>query len=285
MSLASLAITFVFIIFSICVSRRLYHLFIVPQHPSEHYHSGKYARTFQYLLLLYLPSSALTRPLPPENLLLALWNRSEWNEAHGILHPSLQYRTSESLFQILVFTFLISIFMLLIALLTRIVCHSSSPSSSSGGRSSNLRRLSQNSLVTLLLYTPSAHSVGVPINSGTFQPFTVQLPDQCHFVPNATWEHIPFNKLWHQVSEEQKEWHNPISMYSNIFGYAVAEGATTAEKYFSGLQYWTNVTEMECKYLCEREIVDIHPFIHPDLLLKQSTIVKRTGNLIRHRWK
>ena len=34
-------------------------------------------------------------------------------------------------------------------------------------------------------------------------------------------------------------------MYSQIFGYAVTEGSTFAEKYFPGSQYWNDVAEME----------------------------------------
>ena len=74
-------------------------------------------------------------------------------------------------------------------------------------------------------------------------------------------------------------------MYSRIFGYAITEGTTFADKYFPGSRYWNNVTEMERTCLCERDVVDLHPFLNPEMLLINTPIVRNTGNMILHRWK
>ena len=74
-------------------------------------------------------------------------------------------------------------------------------------------------------------------------------------------------------------------MYSKIFGYAVTEGSTFSEKYFSGSQYWNDVAEMERTCLCERKIMDLHPSLSLYMLFINTPIVRNTGNKIRHPWK
>ena len=42
---------------------------------------------------------------------------------------------------------------------------------------------------------------------------------------------------------------------------------------------------MERTCLCERDVVNICPFLNPEMLLTDTPIVRNTGNIIRHRWK
>ena len=73
LSSVSILFSIFFLLLTCCLSRRLYHLYIVP----DKYRPGKYAHTMQYLLILPLISPACAKSLPPDNLLLALWNHAQ----------------------------------------------------------------------------------------------------------------------------------------------------------------------------------------------------------------
>ena len=96
--------------------------------------------------------------------------------------------------------------------------------------------------------------------------------------------HISFDHLWERPHDDHA-WKNPIPMYSKIFGYAIIEGTTFADKYFPGSRYWNNVAEMERTCLCERDVVDLNFFLNPEMLFINTPIVRNTGNMIRPRWK
>ena len=120
LSLAAISILFsVSFAFLTCfLSRRLYHFYFIsdkdrlntPTQKSPSYQPGKYARTMQHIIMLALTLPACARPLPPDNLLLELWNHAQWEDNHGILLPFVQYRQSESFFQYTVVVFLIATF-------------------------------------------------------------------------------------------------------------------------------------------------------------------------------
>ena len=102
--------------------------------------------------------------------------------------------------------------------------------------------------------------------------------------PNATWEHISFDRLWEQTQEDYA-WTNPIPMYSKIFGYAVAEGNTFTQKYYPKSKYWEEIDVMERTCLCAREVRDIFPPLTEKALTVNIPITRQTGHLARHRWK
>ena len=279
-----------------CLSRRLYHFYLVfdkdrPKTPTlktPTYRFGKYARTMQHCLMLALILPACAKPLPSDNLSLALWNHVQWESNHGIFFPFLQYRPSEAFFEYMIFIFVLSTFCMVLYLIL---------SSKSGGRSPSSnspmtcptpptlrKRLSQVSLITLLSCGSNAKASLVPITKGTFVPPSTPIPEKWHYTPNTTWEHISFDHLWERPQDDHV-WKNPIPMYSKIFGYAITEGKTFSEKYFPGSRYWDDVTEMERSCLCERKIMNLHPSLSTDMLLINTPIVRNTGNKIRHRWK
>ena len=298
LSLSAISIfysTFFFFL-TCCLSRRLYHFYLVSDKDQPKtatrkapiYRPGKYARTLQNCLMFALILPAYAKPLPPDNLSLALWNHIQWESNHGIFFPSLQYRPSKAFFEYMIFIFVLSTSCMVLYLIL---------SSKSGGRlpsSSNLsmpcstpiiyKRLSQASLFTLLSCGSNTEASPVPITNGTFVPLPGSIPDSWHYTPNATWEHTSFDHLWERPHDDHT-WKNPIPMYSKIFGYAITEGKTFSEKYFPGSQYWNNVAEIERTCLCERKIMDLHPFISLDMLFNNTPIVRNTGNKIRHRWK
>ena len=158
----------------------------------------------------------------------------------------------------------------------------SSDSSMSRSTPALYKRLSQTSLITLLSCGSNVEAYLTPLTNGTFVPLPVSIPDNWHCTSNATWEHISFDHLWERPHDDHA-WKNSIPMYSKIFGYAITEGTTFADKYFPGSRYWDNVAEMERTCLCERKIVNIHPSLDPDMLLINIPIVRSTGNMIRHR--
>ena len=287
LSSISILLSIFFLLLTYCFSRRLYNPYLVP----DKYHHGKYAHTQQYLLILPLILPSCPKSLPPDNLPLAVWNHVQWESNHGIFIPFLQHRSSEAFLEYMIFVFVFSTFCMVLLIILYLLS-----SSKSGERSPSSdspmscwiptfhRRLSQTSLITLLSCNSNVKASLVPLPNGTFIPLRVSIPDNWHFTPNATWEHISLDHLWEQ-SHDDHAWKNPIPMYSNIFGYAITEGTTFSEKYFPGSQYWNNVTEMERTCLCEQEITDQHPFLNPEMLLTDTVIVRNTGNMIRHRWK
>ena len=84
LSLSAISIIFsiFFLFFTCCLSRRLYHFYLVSNRnqlktDSQRlliYRPGKYTHALQYALILPLMSPACAKPLPPDNLFLALWN-------------------------------------------------------------------------------------------------------------------------------------------------------------------------------------------------------------------
>ena len=279
----SILFSIFFLLFTYCSSRRLYHLYLVP----NKYRPGKYAHAFQYLLILPLISSSSAKPLSPNNLSLAIWRHVQWESNHGIFIPSLQYRSSEAFFEYMIFIFVLSTFCLVLYLLlfSKSGGRSPSPDSSMPCLTTAFhKRLSQTSLITLLPCSPNAKVSLAPLTNGVFTPLPVSIPDNWHYTPNATWEHISFDHPWERPHDDPA-WKNPIPMYYKIFGYAITEGKTFSEKYFPGSRYWNNVTEMERTCLCERDIKDLHPSPNPDMLLISTPIVRNTGNMIQHRWK
>ena len=298
LSLTAISILFsVFFVFlTCCLSRRLYHFYLIsdkdqlktPTRATPSYQPGKYARTMQHIIMLALTLPACAKPLPPDNLLLELWNHAEWENDHGIFLPFLQYRPSESFFEYTIFVFVISIFLMIFYLLLSLKSGGRSPSSSSSIKclkSMTLRkRLSQISLVTLLSCGSGTDASLAPITEGTFVRPSTPIPEKMYYTPNATWEHISFDHLWERTQDEYT-WKNPIPMYSKIFGYAVAEGKTFTQKYYPRSKYWTEIDAMERTCLCAREVRDIFPPITKKLLIMSVPITRQTGHLARHRWK
>ena len=238
------------------------------------------------MLALIFPACA--KPLPPDNLLLELWNHAQWEDNHGILLPFLQYRPSEAIFQYMVLVFLIPTFAVVFYLLLSSKSGGRSPSSNSSmkrSKSPTLRkRLSQISLITLGYCGTNAEAALVPITESTFVHPSTPIPEKMHHSPNATWEHISFDRLWEQ-SQEDYAWKNPIPMYSKIFGYAVAEGKTFTQKYYPKSKYWTEIDAMEQTCLCAREVRDIFPPLTKKALTISIPITQQTGHLARHCWK
>ena len=298
LSLSAISILFsaFFFLLTCCLSRRLYHFYLVfdkdrlktPTQKTPTYRPGKYARTMQHCLMLALILPVCAKPLPPDNLLLELWNHAQWESDHGIFLPFLQYRPSESFFEYTIFVFVISIFLIVFYLLL---------SSKSGGRppSSNSsmtrqtpttfrKRLSQISLITLLSCGSTTKASLAPITQGTFVPPSTPIPEKWHYTPNMTWEHISFDHLWERPQEDHA-WKNPIPMYSKIFGYAVAEGKTFTQKYYPRSKYWKEIDTMERTCLCAREVRNIFPPLTKRALAISTPITRQTGHLARHRWK
>ena len=304
LSLAGISILFsVFFAFlTCCLSRRLYHFYLIsdkdrlktPTHEPPRYQPGKYARTMQHIIMLALTLPAYAKPLPPpENMLLELWKQTQWKEDHGILFPFLQYRPSESLFQTIVVVFLIAIFVVVLYQCFSSHCFSSknggkSPSSNSSmkrSKSPTLRKsLSQRSLITLGYCGTNAEAALAPITEGTFLHPSTPIPKNMQHTPNATWEHISFDRLWERTQEDYA-WTNSIPMYSKIFGYAVADGKTFTQKYYPKSEYWKEIDVMERTCLSAREIRDIVPHLTKDALAVNIPITRQTGHLARHRWK
>ena len=182
------------------------------------------------MFALILPAYA--KPLPPDNLSLALWNHVQWESNHGIFFPSLQYRPSEAFFEYMIFVFVLSTFCMVLYLILSSKSGGKSPSSNSSMTCSTptlRKRLSQASLITLLSCGSNAKAFLVPITKGTFVPPSTSIPEKWHYTPNATWEHVSFDHLWER-SHDNHTWKNPIPMYSKIFGYAITEGKTFSEK-------------------------------------------------------
>ena len=305
LSLAGISILFsVFFAFlTCCLSRRLYHFYLISDkdqlktstHEPPRYQPGKYAHTMQHIIMLALTLPAYAKPIPPpENLLLELWKHTQWEDNHGALFPFLQYRSSEALFQSIALVFLIATFA--VALYPCLFSHcfpsksggkspSSTNSSMKHSKSSTLRKsLSQISLITLGYCGTGAEAALAPITEGTFLHPSTPIPDNMQQTPNATWEHISFDRLWEQTQEDYA-WKNPIPMYSKIFGYAVAEGNTFTQKYYPKSKYWDKIDNMERTCLCAREIRDIVPHLTKDALAVNIPITRQTGHLARHRWK
>ena len=145
------------------------------------------------------------------------------------------------------------------------------------------KRLSQISLVTLLSCDSTKVALA-PITEGTFLHPSTPIPKQMQYVPNATWEHISFDRLWERTQEDYA-WKNPIPMYSKIFGYAVTEGKTFTQKYYPKSRYWKEIDVMERTCLCAREVRDIFPPLTKRALTVSTPITRQTGHLARHRWK
>ena len=188
----SILFSIFFLLFTYCFSRRLYHIYLVP----DKYRPGKYAHTLQYLLILPLIPSSCAKPLPPDNLSLALWNHAQWESNHGIFIPSLQYRSSEAFFECMIFVFVPSTFCKVLYLLLPSKSGGRSPSSDSSmlcSKPTFYKRLSQTSLITLLSCSPNVKAYLASLANGTFIPLHVCIPDNWHYTPNATWEHISFD--------------------------------------------------------------------------------------------
>ena len=127
LSLSAISIIFsiFFLFLTYCLSRRLYHFYLVSDkdQPKTNdrkapiYRPEKDAHTLQYFLLFPLMSPACAKPLPPNNLLLELWNHAQWKGNHGIFIPFLQYRPSEAFFEYTIFVFITSTFCMVFYLL------------------------------------------------------------------------------------------------------------------------------------------------------------------------
>ena len=215
LSLSAISILFsaFFFFLTCCLSRRLYHFYLVfdkdrPKTPTRKtpiYRPGKYARTMQHCLMLALILPACAKPLPPDNLSLALWNHVQWESNHDIFFPSLRYRPSEAFFEYMIFIFVLSTLCMVLYLIL---------SSKSGGRSpsSSLsmtcptptlrKQLSQASLITLLSCGSNAKASLVPITKDTFVPPSTPIPEIWHYTPNAAWEHISFDHLWERPHDD-----------------------------------------------------------------------------------
>ena len=183
----SILFSIFFLLLTYCFSRRLYHLYLVP----DKYRPGKYAHTLQYLLILPLIPQFCAKPLPPDNLPLALWNHAQWESNHDIFIPSLQYRPSEALFEYMIFVFVLSTFCMVLCLLSPSKIGRRLPSSDSSMSCSTPafhRRLSRTTLITLLSCSSNVEAYLVPLANGTFIPLPVSIPENWHFTPNATWE-------------------------------------------------------------------------------------------------
>ena len=299
LSLAAISILFsiFFALLTCCLSRRLYHFYLIsdnnrlktPTHKLPRYQPGKYARTMQHIIMLALTLPAYAKPLPPpENLLLELWKHTQWEDNHGILLPFVQYRQSESFFQYTVFVSLVSTFTMVLYLCLFSKGGGKSPSSNSSMKRSKLptlrKSLSQISLITLGYCGTNAEAALAPITEGTFLHPSTPIPENMQQTPNATWEHISFDRLWEQTQKDYA-WKNPIPMYSKIFGYAVAEGKTFTQKYYPNSRYWKEIDVMERTCLCAREVRDIFPPLTKRALTVSTPITRQTGHLARHRWK
>ena len=105
-----------------------------------------------------------------------------------------------------------------------------------------------NSILPIVSILPTVTATLVPFTNGTFLSLETPLPD-------------------------------------TIFGYAIAEGKTYAEKYFPRARYWDNVDKMERRCLCEQKIIHIYPLMDKNMLLINTPISRNTGNKVRHRWK
>ena len=212
LSLAAISILFsiFFAFLTCCLSRRLYHFYLIsdkdrpatPVQKPPSYQPGKYARTMQHIIMLALTLPACAKPLPPDNLLLELWNHAQWENDHGIFLPFLQYRPSEAFYEYMILVFLISIFSMVFYLFLSSKSGGRSPSSNSSMKSSKSttlrKRLSQISLVTLLSCGSGTNASLAPITEGTFVHPSTPIPEKMHRTPNATWEHISFDHLWEQ---------------------------------------------------------------------------------------
>ena len=142
-----------------------------------------------------------------------------------------------------------------------------------------------NSILHLVSILPTVTATLVPITNGTFLSLETPLSDTLRYPNKTEWLPIPIDKLWKDEMPKSTRWTNPIPLYSQIFGYAIAEGKTYAEKYFPGARYWDNVEKMERRCLCERKIINIYPLMDKNMLLINSPISRNTGNKVRHRWK
>ena len=199
--LCSILLSLFFLLFIYCFSRRLYHLYLVP----DKYHPGKHAHTLQYLLILPLIPPSCAKPLSPDNLPLALWYRAQWKSEHGIFPPFLQYRSSKTFFENTIFIFVLSTFYIVLLIILHLLCPSKGGGRSTSSSDSSMsfhRRLSQASLITLLYCGSNAKASLVPLSNGTFLPLPMSIPDDWHFTPNATWEHISFDHLWERPHDD-----------------------------------------------------------------------------------
>ena len=295
LSLAAISILFsiFFAFLTCCLSRRLYHFYLIsdkdqlktPTQEPPSYQPGKYARTMQHIIMLTLTLPAYAKPLPPDNLLLKLWNHAQWENDHGIFLRFLQYRPSEAFYEYMILVFVISIFSMVFYLLLSLKSGGKSPSSNSSTKHSTLRkRLSQISLVTLLSCGSSTNASLAAITEGTFVHPSTPISEKMQYTPNTTWEHISFDHLWER-SQEEYAWKNPIPMNSKIFRYAVAERKTFTQKYYPRSKYWTEIDAMERTCLCAREVRDIFPPLTKKALITNTPITRQTGHLARHRWK
>ena len=298
LSLSAISILFsVFFVFlTCCLSWRLYHLYLISDNDrlktstqgTPIYQPGKYARTIQHLIMLTLILPVCAKPLPPDNLLLELWNHAQWEDDHGIFLPFLPYRPSESFFQYMIFVFIISIFSMVFYILLSLKSGGRSRSSNSSmtnPKPLTLRKqLSQISLITLLSCGSNTKASLAPITEGTFVSPSTPIPEKMHYTPNTTWKHISFDHLWERPQEDYA-WKNPIPMYSKTFGYAVAEGKTFTQKYYPRSRYWEDIDAMERTCLCAREVRDIFPPLNKKALTISTPITRQTGHLARHRWK
>ena len=182
-----------------------------------------------------------------------------WAPVWKLHHTSIQVLATTRPRFVMIFVFVLSTFCMVLYLLLSSKIGGRSPSSDSSMSRSTpalYKRLSQTSLITLLSCGSNVEAYLTPLTNGTFVPLPVSIPDNWHYTPNATWEHIPFDSLWERPHDDHA-WKNPIPMYFKIFGYAITEGTTFADKYFPGSRYWDNVAEMERTCFCERKIVDI----------------------------
>ena len=186
--LSSVSVLF-FLLLTCCLSRRLYHLYIVP----DKYRLGKYAHAMQILLILLLISPTCAKPLPLDNLFLALWKHVQWESNHGIFIPFLQYRPSEAFFEYTIFVFVLSTFCIVFYLLLSSKSGGRSPSPSSDSSMSCStptfnKRQSQASLLTLLSCGPNAKASPIPITNGTFMSLPVSIPDSWHYTSNISFD-------------------------------------------------------------------------------------------------
>ena len=296
LTLISLTVSLTFITFTCCVGHRIKSLYLAPA--SQRYLPGKYStptgRGLYAMTLLTMGMAAPTEQLSSRDMIQELWAQARYQRNSGILFPSMQFRASESFFQInTLYLLCLSTILSLITLMYLCLQKKKGRKDDDSDSEITSRLFSYknknpkptNSILPLVSILPAVTATLVPITNGTFLSLETPLPDTLRYPNKTEWLPIPINKLWKDEMPKSTRWTNPIPLYSQIFGYAIAEGKTYAEKYFPGARYWDNVEKMERRCLCERKIINIYPSMNKNMLLINTPISRNTGNKVRHRWK
>ena len=239
LSSTSSVISLIFLMLTMCVTKRITALRLDPQ--LRPYHPGRYTMASLTMATLFPFGGTSASHFNGTRLLQYI----EKDLSHGILIPHVTKRASEWFFQAMTLYLLTIVLICLVFIICCLALKkdrgesatiSDTTATTKGltdlpsaeitqgiSERSKSKQLTYKLLTAILLINKNKVQALGALKEGTFWPKNTPLSPNVTLVPHDDWKSISFDRLWNQTGPDPV-WTNPIPMYSSVFGCAVAEG-------------------------------------------------------------